>query len=75
MTKSDRVPFTKRDHRMIAVARDRGQIKLDSGQTVKLIAWRGRGRRHEMRVEFTNGTSAQLPVTRCAEVVEALTHA
>lgn len=74
MTKKRR-PFTKSDHRMIHLAKDRGQVKLDTGQTVTLIAWRPDRYPDGMRVRFFNGTTALLPVTQVASVVEVLTDA
>ena len=58
------------DHRMFAVAKARGQVKVTHGDRIRLatlIAWRPKDKRgvrtKKARVQFATGTRATVPLT------------
>lgn len=61
------------DHRMFAVAKARGQVKVTHGDRVRLatlIAWRPKDKRgvrsKKARVQFATGTRATIPLNEIA---------
>jgi hypothetical protein len=66
---NDRAELTPLDHRMFAVAKARGQVKVTHGDRVRLatlIAWRPKDNRgvrtKKARVQFATGTRATIPL-------------
>jgi len=61
--------LTPLDHRMFALAKARGQVKVTHGDRVRLatlIAWRPKDKRgvrtKKARVQFATGTRATIPL-------------
>lgn len=64
-----RAELSPLDHRMFALAKARGQVRVTHGDRVRLatlIAWRPRDNRgvrtNKARVEFPTGTRATIPL-------------
>jgi hypothetical protein len=62
--------LTPLDHRMFALAKARGQVKVTHGDRVRLailIAWRPKDKRgvrtKKARVQFATGTRATIPLS------------
>lgn len=74
-----RSELSRLDHRMFALAKARGQVRVTHGDRVRLatlIAWRPRDNRgvrtNKARVEFPTGTRATIPL---AEIdIEEMKH-
>lgn len=46
---------TPKDHDMIGVAKNRGDVVLDDGTVVTLVAWRYTGNRNRARIMYPSG--------------------